>query len=83
MLLMTNKIASILIVCLICVSKLLNIMEYKIPYTANVLLLRCNLNSKETFRKAYMNPAIKSGLIAMTLPDKPNSRNQRYVKNNR
>ncbi|EQJ59507.1 hypothetical protein QSI_1557 [Clostridioides difficile P28] len=40
MLLMTNKIASILIVCLICVSKLLNIMEYKIPYTANVLLLR-------------------------------------------
>ncbi|WP_416352463.1 Fic family protein [[Clostridium] innocuum] len=30
-----------------------------------------------------MNPAIKSGLIAMTLPDKPNSRNQRYVKNNR
>jgi len=38
------------------------------------------LKSKETLRKNYLNPAIQYGLIQMTLPDKPNSRNQRYIK---
>ena len=30
------------------------------------------------FLEAYINPAVKAGLIEMTLPDKPTSRNQRY-----
>ncbi len=38
------------------------------------------LKSKETLRKNYLNPAMELGLIRMTLPDKPNSKNQRYVK---
>ena len=38
------------------------------------------LRSKETLRKNYINPAIELGVIRMTLPDKPNSKNQRYVK---
>jgi hypothetical protein len=38
------------------------------------------LKSRETFRKNYMNPAIELGAVRMTLPDKPNSKNQRYVK---
>ena len=38
------------------------------------------LKSKETLRKNYLGPAIENGLIKMTLPDKPNSRNQRYIK---
>lgn len=38
------------------------------------------LKSKETLRKNYINPAIELGVVKMTLPDKPNSRNQRYVK---
>jgi len=38
------------------------------------------LKSKETFRKNYINPAMDLGLVRMTLPDKPNSRNQRYAK---
>lgn len=38
------------------------------------------LKSKETFRKNYINPAMDWGLVRMTLPDKPNSRNQRYAK---
>ena len=38
------------------------------------------LKSKETLRKNYINPAIELGLIHMTIPDKPNSKNQRYVK---
>ncbi len=38
------------------------------------------LKSKETFRKNDINPAMDLGLVGMTLPDKPNSRNQRYAK---
>ena len=62
------------------VKKLLTVMEYDTPYTANAILSLLNLKSKETLRKNYLNPAIKNGLVAMTLPDKPNSRNQRYIK---
>ena len=36
------------------------------------------LKNAEHFRKAYLLPALTSGLIEMTLPDKPNSRSQRY-----
>lgn len=62
------------------VKKLLSCMEYDTPYTANSILDLLNLKSKETLRKNYLDPAIKNGLVKMTLPDKPNSRNQRYIK---
>lgn len=62
------------------VKRLLTIMEYDVPYTSNELMSVLGLKSKETLRKNYIHPAIDSGLIRMTLPDKPNSRNQRYVK---
>ena len=62
------------------VKRMLACMEYDIPYTANEILSRLGLKSKETFRRNYMNPAIELGLVQMTLPDKPNSKNQRYVK---
>ena len=62
------------------VKRLLNVMEYDIPYTANDILTLLGLKSKETLRKNYINPAIEGGLIEMTIPDKPKSRNQRYAK---
>lgn len=62
------------------VNKLLSVMEYDTPYTANAILDLLELKSKETLRKNYLGPAIENGLIKMTLPDKPNSRNQRYIK---
>jgi hypothetical protein len=55
-------------------------MEYDIPYSANDLILFLNIKTKETLRNSYLNPAIDNGLIKMTLPDKPNSKNQRYIK---
>ena len=30
------------------------------------------------FRLAYLQPALRAGLIAMTIPDKPRSSRQRY-----
>ncbi|MYA03333.1 MAG: transcriptional regulator [Caldilineaceae bacterium SB0664_bin_22] len=36
------------------------------------------LKNDEYFRKAYLLPALRAGLIEMTIPDKPRSQNQRY-----
>lgn len=63
-----------------CVKKLLTVMENGISYTSNEILALLNLKSKEALRKNYLNPAIEGGLVSMTLPDKPKSRNQRYIK---
>ncbi|MBQ7528399.1 Fic family protein [bacterium] len=62
------------------IKRMLDCMEYDLPYTANEIMERLGLKSKETLRKNYLNPALKLGLIAMTLPDTPKSKNQRYVK---
>ena len=62
------------------VKKLLDIMEYDIPYTSNILMEKLGLKSREGFRRNYLHPAVEIGVVRMTIPDKPNSRNQRYVK---
>ena len=62
------------------VKRLLECMEYDVPYTSNAIMEHLGLKSKETLRKNYLNPAIELGLIRMTLPDKPNSKNQRYIR---
>ena len=60
--------------------RLLRVMEYGVPYTGNTLMEKLGLKSKEGFRRNYLRPAVDMHLIRMTIPDKPNSRNQRYVK---
>ncbi len=62
------------------IKRLLEVMEYDVPYTSNTLMDKLGLKSKEGFRRNYLRPAIDMNLIRMTIPDKPNSRNQRYVK---
>lgn len=62
------------------VKKLINAMEYDIPYTSNTLMEKLGLKSKEGFRRNYLRPALDKNLIRMTIPDKPNSKNQRYIK---
>ena len=60
--------------------KIVEVMEDDISYSANELLTLLNIKSKETLRASYLNPALENGLIKMTLPDKPNSKNQKYIK---
>lgn len=60
--------------------KMLDVMEYDVPYTATAIMERLGLKSRETFRKNYMHPALELNLVKMTIPDKPNSKNQRYIR---
>lgn len=62
------------------IKKLLGVMEYDVPYTSKALMEKLGLKSKEGFRRNYLRPAADMNLIRMTIPDKPNSRNQRYIK---
>ena len=62
------------------VKRLLAAMEYDTPYTATALMRLLGLKSRDALRNNYLNPAIEEGLIQMTVPDKPTSRNQRYIK---
>ena len=62
------------------VKKLLDVMEYEQPYTLASLMALLGLKSKETMRRHYIHPALALDLIQMTIPDKPQSRNQRYIK---
>jgi len=59
------------------VKKLLGVLGKKTLPAAELMVL-LGLKHRPTFRKNYLHPALEQGLIEMTLPDVPNSRNQRY-----
>ena len=50
------------------------------PMSALELMEKLNTRSSVTFRKNYLQPALEAGLIAMTDPNNPTNRNQRYYK---
>lgn len=58
------------------INKLLDIMELGKPITANEIMKKLGIKSIETLRSQYLDPAIKQGLVNLTLPDKPTSKNQ-------
>ena len=62
------------------ITKLLDVMEYNIPMSSKEIMIKLGLKSKESFRANYLDPAIEEGLIKLTLPDKPTSKNQMYYK---
>lgn len=47
---------------------------------ATELMERLGLSHRPIFRKNYLNPALEQKLIERTIPDKPNSKNQKYRK---
>ncbi|ERK53108.1 hypothetical protein HMPREF1552_00586 [Leptotrichia sp. oral taxon 879 str. F0557] len=61
------------------VEKLLSVLGDNV-LSATEIMERLNLVHKPTFRKNYLNPALEAKLIERTIPDKPNSKNQKYRK---
>lgn len=57
-----------------------NKMEKGIVYSANELMEKLNIKTKEALRAKYLNYAIETGLVKQTLPDKQTSKNQKYYK---
>ena len=62
------------------VNKLLDVMETGVAMTSSELMEKLNMKSRISFRDNYLNPALENGLIKMTNPDKPTSKNQMYYK---
>ena len=62
------------------VQRLMDVMDFDVPYTASQLMKTLQLKSKDNFRRLYLNPALEKGLIVMGIPDKPTSRNQTYIR---
>lgn len=56
------------------------IMEDDYPYTLRELLNILGWESRISFKKNYLDSAINAGLIKMTLPKTPSSRNQSYIR---
>lgn len=46
--------------------------------TRDELQAALRLEGRRNFSERYLNPALAAGLIEMTIPDKPNSRLQKY-----
>jgi len=61
------------------VRKLLEVLS-DFQLTAQELLDKLGLKSRNSFRNNYLNPAIDAGVIGLTEPDKPTSKNQKYFK---
>lgn len=61
------------------IKKLMKVIE-SYPQSATELMQKLNLKSRVGFRKNYLQPTLKAGLIGMTEPNKPTSKNQKYFK---
>ena len=48
--------------------------------TAQEIMDKLGLKSRNSFRDNYLNPALDAGVIALTEPEKPTSRNQKYFR---
>lgn len=62
------------------VNRLLNVMEPGVTMTSSELMEKLGMKSRISFRNNYLTPALENGLIKMTNPDKPTSKNQMYYK---
>lgn len=61
------------------VGRLLSVLGNDMLSTTEIME-RLGLSHRPTFRKNYLNPALEQNLIERTIPDKPNSKNQKYRK---
>jgi Fic family protein len=59
------------------VRRLLNCLGDE-EYTTRELMELLGLKHRPTFRNNYLLPALELGVVEMTIPDKPNSKKQKY-----
>jgi len=50
-----------------------------IPRSREEMQAQIGIEHREYFRKTFLKPLLKAGRLQMTIPDKPKSRNQKYV----
>lgn len=61
--------------------KLEKLIEFcSIPRSRREMMDHMGLTDSKSFRKRYLNTLIEAGKIEMTIPNKPNSPNQKYRK---
>lgn len=59
--------------------KMGDLIDYcKLPRTRVEMQDYCGLTSRRSFIENHLKPLLEQGILKMTLPDKPNSRNQKY-----
>ena len=51
-----------------------------VPRSKDEIMDHMGFSSKRQFNERYMKPLLESGRLVMTIPDKPKSKNQKYVK---
>ena len=50
-----------------------------IPHSKAEIADYCGYKNNKNFTKKYLRPLLDSGTLKMTIPNKPNSRNQKYI----
>lgn len=53
------------------------------PKSLQEMMQLLELTDRKHFRRKYLNPLLKSGIICMTMPDKPQSSQQKYIATNK
>lgn len=62
-------------------ARIVSLLEFcSAPRTCDEMRLHYGIATREYFRKNVLKPLLESGQLRMTIPDKPNSRNQKYVR---
>ena len=50
-----------------------------IPHSKAEIAEHCGYKNTKNFTQKYLRPLLDSGVLKMTIPDKPRSRNQKYI----
>ncbi|MDR0854076.1 MAG: putative DNA binding domain-containing protein [Clostridiales Family XIII bacterium] len=61
--------------------RMASLLEYcSVPRTREEMQQHVDMANRDHFRKSILKPLLESGKLKMTIPDKPNSSNQKYVR---
>lgn len=74
-----NKMINLIADDLIGQVSIIEFLEYcKLPRTRAEMQGFCGLVARRSFNERYLKPLLEKGVLKMTIPDKPTSKNQKY-----